>query len=534
MSQNWVVPDIPEEQQTTVVKALLALLEQVIDHNQKLSEEVEHLKDEINILKGEKKKPTFKPSKLDKSTDTSNKKKKGQRQKKSKTSSLIIHQDEVVPPRSPVPDGSRFKGYQDFIVQDISIQTHNTRYRLERWLTPEGKLLSGKLPENLKGRHFGAELLCYILYQYHHCHTTQPLLLEQLHEWGVEISSGQLNALLLDKQEAFHAEKDTLLKTGLSISPYISVDDSGARHQGKNGFVTQIGNDGFAWFGSTASKSRVNFFSLLRVGHDDCHLNSAALAYMEQQGLPEPVQKHLLSNGTQHFKTMACWTAHLDGHEVKNKTHRRIATEGVLLASALSHGLHQDLVILSDGAGQFNVLKHALCWVHTERLIHKMLPLNDQHRQDIEQVRGAVWNYYSRLKAFQADPDPKKAIQLWRDFDPIFTRKTTYQTLNLLLKRIYRKKSELLLVLERPEVPLHTNGSETDIRDFVKKKKISGGTRSDEGRRCRDTFASLKKTCRKQGISFWQYLQDRLGVKKYLTPDLSELLKQRAIAATGY
>jgi len=72
--------------------------------------------------------------------------------------------------------------------------------------------------------------------------------------------------------------------------------------------------------------------------------------------------------------------------------------------------------------------------------------------------------------------------------------------------------SELLRVLDRPEIPLHTNGSETDIWDYVKKKKVSGGTRSDEGRRCRDTFASLKKTCRKLDISFWDYLADRLSI----------------------
>jgi len=138
------------------------------------------------------------------------------------------------------------------------------------------------------------------------------------------------------------------------------------------------------------------------------------------------------------------------------------------------------------------------------------------------------------LKAFQTEPDPDKAAQLWRDFDLVFSRKTSYQTLNQLLKRIRSKKPELLLVLERPKIPLHTNGSETDIRDFVKKKKISGGTRSHEGRRCRDTFASLKKTCRKQGISFWQYLQDRLDVTKHQIPGLSALLKQQAVAATGY
>jgi hypothetical protein len=64
---------------------------------------------------------------------------------------------------------------------------------------------------------------------------------------------------------------------------------------------------------------------------------------------------------------------------------------------------------------------------------------------------------------------------------------------NQALKRIYKNKAELLIALDRPEIPLHTNGSETDIRDYVKKRKVSGGTLSDEGRRCRDTFASLKK-----------------------------------------
>ena len=87
-------------------------------------------------------------------------------------------------------------------------------------------------------------------------------------------------------------------------------------------------------------------------------------------------------------------------------------------------------------------------------------------------------------------------------FDAIFYQKTRYITFKLALKRIYNNKSELLRVLDRAEIPLHTNGSETAIRDYVKKKKVRGGTRSYDGRRCRDTFASLKKTCRKLDISF--------------------------------
>ncbi|MGC8659344.1 MAG: IS66 family transposase, partial [Desulfomonilaceae bacterium] len=94
------------------------------------------------------------------------------------------------------------------------------------------------------------------------------------------------------------------------------------------------------------------------------------------------------------------------------------------------------------------------------------------------------------------------------------------------LKRIYKNKSELLLVLDRPDIPLHNNTSETDIREYVKKRKISGSTRSDLGRRSRDTFASLKKTCRKLGVGFWAYLNDRLTGKNSILP-LANLISLR-------
>jgi len=86
-------------------------------------------------------------------------------------------------------------------------------------------------------------------------------------------------------------------------------------------------------------------------------------------------------------------------------------------------------------------------------------------------------------------------------FDKIFTEKPCFSSLNKALERIYKNKEELLLVLERPEIFLHNNMSERDIREYVKKRKISGSSRSSTGRRARDTFASLKKTCQKHGIS---------------------------------
>ena len=86
----------------------------------------------------------------------------------------------------------------------------------------------------------------------------------------------------------------------------------------------------------------------------------------------------------------------------------------------------------------------------------------------------------------------------------------------------------MLLVLDRPDIPLHNNGAENAIREYVKKRKISGSTRSEIGRQCRDTFTSLKKTCRKLGVSFWRYLEDRIE-NIGLIPDLQDLVRQQAL-----
>lgn len=538
MAKGTNLPNIPEEEQTPLIKSLLGIVEQLAEKVQLQEEEIQQLKDEISVLKGEKKRPTFKPSKMDQEAGKDKDEKDegkaagkdgGKRsgsEKKHKTPQLKIHDEKVCKPSEPIPAGSRFKGYRNFVVQDLVIRAHNIRYRLERWETPDGETLVGQLPESLESRHFGPELMSYVLYQHHHCQVTQPLLLEQLREWGIDISSGTINDLLLRDKARFHREKDELLLRGLASSSYVTVDDTGARHQGKNGYVTHIGNEFFAWFKSTESKSRINFLELLRAHHRDYWINDEALTYMQQQRLPKKPLEGLRRHCLQGFPDQASWEAHLDRLAISKARHRRIATEGALLGSVLHHGFSPALAIVSDDAGQFNILLHALCWVHAERLVHKLIPLNDQHREDIARVRGQIWSLYADLKTYKIQPTMAHKEELQARFDTIFTQKTRFETLNQMLKRIYRNKSELLLVLDHPDIPLHTNGSEGDIRDYVKKKKVSGGTRSDLGRQCRDTFASLKKTCRKLGISFWDYLSDRVSGSNNI-PLLPEIVCQR-------
>jgi len=151
--------------------------------------------------------------------------------------------------------------------------------------------------------------------------------------------------------------------------------------------------------------------------------------------------------------------------------------------------------------------------------------LNESDRRAIAWVRQQVWFVYQDLKAYRQAPDPAAKARITEGFEALCATETTCEPLNQVLQGLQRNQAELLRVLERPELPLHNNRSETDLRDIVKKRHISAGTRSADGRQCRDTFASLKKTCRKQGISFWEYLKDRVAGLNVI-PSLAELIRR--------
>jgi hypothetical protein len=143
-------------------------------------------------------------------------------------------------------------------------------------------------------------------------------------------------------------------------------------------------------------------------------------------------------------------------------------------------------------------------------------------------MRKLIWDFYADLKAYRANPDRRRRTVLRARFDRIFRRRTGFATLDRLLTRLWANKGELLKVLDRPEVPLHTNGSENDIRCQVTRRKVSAGTRSDRGRDCRDAFLGLAKTCAKLGIAFGDYLGSRLGVPgATLIPPLPDLVRCR-------
>lgn len=205
----------------------------------------------------------------------------------------------------------------------------------------------------------------------------------------------------------------------------------------------------------------------------------------------------------------------------------RLATEGAVWGSIKAHSLLPDTVIVSDDAGQFEIAEHTLCGVHAERLIHQLNTFTDHQRAAQKRMRMLVWWFYCDLKLYRQAPT-RRRMELRARLDRIFTRRTGFATLDRLLGRLWANKAELLRVLERPEIPLHTNGSESDIRAQVIRRKISAGTCSNMGRNGHDAFLGLSKTCRKLGVSFWDYLGARLRVAHApAVPRLADLVSDR-------
>ena len=492
---------------------LEALLAELFGEVATLKQTVAALREENARLKGLKGRPNIKPSGMEKGTAAPQPQKQEKPPGRGKVTPRVEVEEQVI--GIEVPPGSIFKGHESFLVQDLVISANATCYLRERWITPDGRTILAPLPQGIAG-HFGPQLRRFVLVHYHQGQSTMPRLLALLRSVGVAISKRQLVRLLNENHEAFIAEAQDVLRAGLETSRWVSVDDTGARHAGKNGFCTQIGNEWFTWFRTRSSKSRLNFLDLLRAGFTDYVLNDAAYGYMREHGLASASIAVLAGCPQTRFADQATWMAHLDqlGFTALTGTPDpvRVATEGALWGSVQAHAFLCDAVILSDDAGQFNIGQHALCWVHAERLVHKLDTFNDQHRAAQARVRGLIWDFYAGLKAYQLKPGKRRARALRARFDRIFLRRTGFATLDRLLARLHANKAELLMVLDRPEIPLHTNGSENDIRCHVTRRKISAGTRSEIGRDCRDAFLSLAKTCDKLGIAIWDYLGSRFKV----------------------
>ena len=494
--------------------------------------ETETLKDEIRRLKGLPPRPRFKPSGMEKATDRPAAERPNEantpppRRRGPGVSKLSIDRT-VTLTTTTAPPCSRRKGYEDIIVQDVAFKPDVTLYRRERWATPDGRTVTAALPAGIVGG-CGPHLHRLVLMLHFQGQMTCERIVTLLSAAGLSISKRQVVRLLTAELPRFRAEEEAAFRAGLRASACVSVDDTGARHAGKACYTTQFGSERFTAFRTGPGKSRLAFLRNLLGGTARYTVNAAGLAYMRAAHLAQSAIDALSGADVLEFACEADWRAH--GQALGLTAARvtpdpmRVASEGALWGAICAEDRLGSAVILSDDAGQFRVGQHALCWVHAERLVHKLVPANDRQRGAVEVVRRTIWWFYRQLKEFKRAPDPERAVELRARFDRIFKRRTGYATLDSLLKRLLANKNELLRVLERPEIPLNTNASENDIRACVTKRKISGGTVSENGRVARDVMLGLAKTCAKLKISFFDYLGDRIGIPGPYIPPLPQLI----------
>jgi uncharacterized coiled-coil protein SlyX len=516
--EQWA--EVVRAQQETI-QAQQQTIETLEKRLQQQQERIEQLEVEVRAQKKLKGKPKLGASRLNDpppAPDGQGQKNRPGSAKRSKKLGFEIHEERIIAPEE-IPATAKFNGYRDYDVQELTLERHNIRFRLAEYVREDGSTLVGKVPPEYRQGHYGPLLVGYILYQHYQCRVPQPLIHEQLREWGIDISTGQLHRLLCENQETFQAEQQQVLRVGLETATYVHTDDTGARHQGHNGYCTVIGNAYFTYFRTTERKSRQSFLETLQ-GESPCYvLNEYAQQYLQSCPLAAKYWQVLSFSSQVLAQDSAQWQTVLTTLGIVSPQAVRRVTEAALLGGVIEQGVNERLVILSDGAPQFNVLVHALCWVHAERALRRLQGNTSQQRQNIEEMQQQLWPYYQQLKTYAQAPTAERKQHLEQTFDQLFGRCFLHHaSLNTVLKQFRAHKAELLRMLEVPQVPLHNNGAESDIREYVTRRKISGGTRSEAGRRARDTLVGLKKTCRKLGISFWQFLISRLRGDDQIPP----------------
>ena len=515
-------------QDSPVVQAMVLLIQRQAEQIQrqaeqisKLEKTVEELKDEISRLNNTPKRPKFKPNKM----EPRNRGKGNSQGTSSKNDKNICapnkKREEIRVPATGVPQGSRFKGYSEFKVQDLEIVVKEITYKLEVWQAPGGKVIRGQLPEELRGKHFGADLRTLIINLYAQG-MTQPAIGDFLQGVGVEISPGQINHILLAEADGFAKVSEAILQAGLSEAPYIRADDTGSRHKHKNGYCTHIGGEHFAYYKTTYSKSRANFLELLLQGREEYRINDAMIWHLYQCGVGDDVlnlfeerkgKKYIEKRGFNRFLT----SLRLYGKELRAQ-----CLEAALVGFISEDILKKGQVLLSDRAGQFAVFDHAGCWVHMERPLRKISVSSELVKKELDLVREAIWELYRALKESALSQTGREEVE--KRYDALVVMKSTSPTITGVIESFREYRDEMLKALDHPGLPLHNNDSERDIRGFVKRRKISGSTKSESGKKFRDGLASLKQTCFRLGLSFWEYSLEWFRGKP---PDLAQLVRDR-------
>jgi len=529
------IQDLEGARQAVVM--MLNLVETLKTENQELREQIQRLRDEINRLKGEQGKPNIKPNRpkrasSDHSSEQERRKPKERRKRRKLDKIKIDRIEELDVEPERLPADAKFKDYEEVTVQDLSVHTDNVLFRKRKYYSAsEGKTYLAELPPGYEGE-FGPGIKSLAIVMHFGMQTTEPKIREFFGHFGIRISSGQLSNLLIKDKEPFHAEKDAIYRAGIRSSPWHHIDETSARVNGQNQHCHIVCNPLYSAYFTTGKKDRLTVidvlwntderrfllngesFELLRSLRVSARVIDQLNALPQEQELGEDeftglLKQHLPNLGVQQRKRILDATAIAAYHA---------QTECPVVE-----------LLICDDAPQFKLVTDELflCWIHEGRHYKKLIPHVAYHRQLLDDFRKRFWDFYDQLHVYREHPTAAEHVRLKNEFDELFSTVTGYEALDERIAKTKAKKDSLLLVLEYPEIPLHNNSAELAARKRVRRRKISFGTRSEDGTKAWDTFATLEATAKKLDVSFYEYIYDRVS-GAYKMPGLADLIPARA------
>ncbi len=537
MLDDFDLNAIPDENARQLIRRLLNLIEQLSADLREAQAEIQRLRDEVNRLKGEQGKPEIKantpqapPS--DHSSEKERRKPR-QRHKRSKKAEIKIDRAHVVKVDPGIlPADAKFQGYDEVVVQDLLLKTDNVRFRKERYYAASTrKSYLAPLPQGYEGQ-FGPGVKALIPALYFGMGSSEPKILEFLTNAGIQISEGEVSDLLIKEQEDFHVEKDAVCEAGLRSSPWQHTDDTQTRVNGQNQHCHVVCNPVYTAYHTKPNKDRLSVLDVLRNGRArSFRLNQEALGYLENVQLSKATRQILQAGCSETELDEPAFHQHLE-RLLPNlgEPQRKVITDAAAIAAYHAETAWPVIqALVCDDAPQFNWLTEAmmLCWVHEGRPYKKLMPVVPLHREALNHFLKRFWDYYDQLLEYKQQPRPKDRARLAAAFDTLFATHTGYDDLDQRIAKTRAKKASLLLVLEHPELPLHNNPAELGARQRVRKRDVSFGPRTQEGRKAWDTFMTLAETAKKLGVSFYAYLRDRIA-GTHAIPPLAELVEQAA------
>jgi hypothetical protein len=529
---------VPDEGSRRAILLVLNLVEELKLENRQLREENQRLREENQRLKGERGSrlpPNPSASGTTTASHSSEKERRQpkQRHKRSKVEQIEITREETLRiNRAQLPPDAEFKGYETAVVQDLKIELDNVRFLKEKFYSAaEGKTYVAELPLGYQGE-YGPGVKALAVVFYYASNMSQPKILEWFEHVGIHLSAGELSNWLIQDPELFHREKAAAYEAGLSSSPWHHLDETGTRVNGQNQQCHIVCNPLYTAYFTTEKKDRLNVIDVLRNLRPRLfRFNEEAQQWLQQSGLPSRLLGPLQSLPSDQDLSEAELTGWLEQHlpSLSHPRRQQILQAGAVAAYHAEVGFPVVRLLVCDDASQFKGVTEelGLCWIHEGRHYKQLEPLVPHHQQLLDRFLDRYWGFYGKLLHYQNQPTAAAATGLAQEFDERFSTVTGYQALDQRIAKTQAKKESLLKVLIHPEIPLHNNPAELGARLRVRKRDVSFGPRTSEGRQAWDTFHSLVSTTKKLGISFYQYVHDRLTGANQM-PSLAELIKQKA------